>query len=625
MQQRDPKRPRHAQVTVHRVCNIHCVHCTTRESPERDTTQLADVVRSIEQAKGADVLSLSGGEPLLHPKILSLVAHAKKHGIRRVLLETNGLMLAQLSVVQKLKAAGLDGVQVNLPSLNPAIYGAITQREEALSWAIQGITQAKNQELSVGIRVVVLPENVSGLNGMMEELVRRWGNLNEVVFELPDLGLEPLGVRYPKLYVPYEQLGPALVEAATTLNRANIPHRFAPGLELSPCAVPDPGSAPALFVLREGMRREKKALTMAIEPCSECAAVQACAGFRRDHARMGAHHQTGGLKKRMLRVLRDQEEVTRKDDLIFVNVHDNNESRTVFLRTNYHCNQACEFCYIDRTLPNHDAEAILREIRRTISTSKLPVRMIFTGGEPTLNPHLKDFCLEASSLGAHVGLQTNAVRLADAAVLQPLLDAGLAEAFVSLHGASAAVGDTITEAPGTWAKTLVGVDKLLAGNVQVRLNFVMTHANAPELEEFAKLVLDRWQQRVDVTFSLAVPTGEASGKGLDVTPRMRELEAPLSRALRVLKTGRVSPTWSTVGAGCMTAPCTVGELELLDIPWNRPARIASDPQYIKTQECERCAIHHLCPGLREEYVEAYGTLEIRPFPKEVPLPTGRND
>jgi MoaA/NifB/PqqE/SkfB family radical SAM enzyme len=66
------------------------------------------------------------------------------------------------------------------------------------------------------------------------------------------------------------------------------------------------------------------------------------------------------------------------------------------------------------------------------------------------------------------------VQLAKPGAATRLAAAGLTDAFVSLHSGDAAVSDAITRAPGTHARTVMGVRALLEAGVPVILNAVMT-------------------------------------------------------------------------------------------------------------------------------------------------------
>src|SRR5439155_16755168 len=121
----------------------------------------------------------------------------------------------------------------------------------------------------------------------------------------------------------------------------------------------------------------------------------------------------------------------------------------VTVRVNFHCNQACEFCFVSTHLPPA-AEAAVRAAIESAARERAVV--VLSGGEPTLNPRLLDYVRLARRLGAAaVELQTNGTRLAHARLATALAEAGLDGAMVSLHGATAAISDAVTGAPGTFA------------------------------------------------------------------------------------------------------------------------------------------------------------------------------
>ena len=92
--------------------------------------------------------------------------------------------------------------------------------------------------------------------------------------------------------------------------------------------------------------------------------------------------------------------------------------------------------------------------------------------------------------GPHVvALQTNAVRLADAALTDALVAAGVGWVMVSLHADTAELSDALTESPGTFARTLLGLDQLHRhADVTLVINFVLMARNRDALRALAGLV-----------------------------------------------------------------------------------------------------------------------------------------
>jgi MoaA/NifB/PqqE/SkfB family radical SAM enzyme len=61
-------------------------------------------------------IALLGGEPLLHPEIDAVVAHANRHA--QVSLTTNGFLLSD-EIIEQLNRAGLSNLQVSIDTLSP--------------------------------------------------------------------------------------------------------------------------------------------------------------------------------------------------------------------------------------------------------------------------------------------------------------------------------------------------------------------------------------------------------------------------------------------------------------------------------------------------------------------------
>jgi hypothetical protein len=86
-------------ITQH--CNLCCPNCFAGSSPEQIggvpiATILANIDQRLERENGQlDVLMLSGGEPTLHPLLLPLLEQIMERNIIRILINSNGIEIAQ--------------------------------------------------------------------------------------------------------------------------------------------------------------------------------------------------------------------------------------------------------------------------------------------------------------------------------------------------------------------------------------------------------------------------------------------------------------------------------------------------------------------------------------------------
>lgn len=107
-----------AQVIVTRRCNLACTYCNEFDSISAPVQ--SDVLRrriDLLANLGTAVITFSGGEPLLHPEIDTLIAHARKRGAMATMI-TNGYLLTH-ELIQKLNRAGLDHLQISIDNIEP--------------------------------------------------------------------------------------------------------------------------------------------------------------------------------------------------------------------------------------------------------------------------------------------------------------------------------------------------------------------------------------------------------------------------------------------------------------------------------------------------------------------------
>jgi MoaA/NifB/PqqE/SkfB family radical SAM enzyme len=113
-----PRRPLLVQLVVTRRCNLACGYCHEYDavSPPVDAPLLE---RRIDHAGelGTLVLTLTGGEPLLHPQLDALVGRVAARGMVCTLI-SNGYALTR-EWVRRLNDAGLTALQMSVDNIEP--------------------------------------------------------------------------------------------------------------------------------------------------------------------------------------------------------------------------------------------------------------------------------------------------------------------------------------------------------------------------------------------------------------------------------------------------------------------------------------------------------------------------
>jgi len=144
-------------VTVSARCNARCMMCNVwkldKQAREKMGSELSfnEIAKVLTEAAEAGVSSifLSGGEPLMRPDIIDIVAFARSLNISAVLF-TNGLLLSE-EKAQQLIEAGLGGIAVSLDSPEPGLHDEIRGVKGLWQRAVDGLKHMQQVKLARGL------------------------------------------------------------------------------------------------------------------------------------------------------------------------------------------------------------------------------------------------------------------------------------------------------------------------------------------------------------------------------------------------------------------------------------------------------------------------------------------
>ena len=209
----------------------------------------------------------------------------------------------------------------------------------------------------------------------------------------------------------------------------------------------------------------------------------------------------------------------------------------VELSLHFSCNQKCQHCMIEGTMDRLQPESTDR-IEQVLAINAQQGRwkgLTLTGAEISLRRDLPQLARRARDSGfEHVRIQTHGMRLADPDYCAELVEAGIDEFFVSVTAADARTHDAITRVPGSFDKTLRGLENLDAyDQVSTISNTVVTSLSYAQLPQVVER-LGHLQRLVQMEFWNYWPMQERDDKDLiashlDVLPLLRAAIA-LARA-----------------------------------------------------------------------------------------------
>ncbi|XP_075837071.1 molybdenum cofactor biosynthesis protein 1 isoform X1 [Microtus pennsylvanicus] len=180
------------RISLTEKCNLRCRYCMPEEgvslTPKADllTTEEILTLARLFVKEGVDKIRLTGGEPLIRPDVVDIVAQLHRlEGLRTIGVTTNGINLARL--LPQLQQAGLNAVNISLDTLVPAKFEFIVRRK-GFHKVMEGIHRA----IELGYKPVKV--NCVVMRGLNEDELLDFVALTE--------GL-PLDVRFIE-YMPFD-------------------------------------------------------------------------------------------------------------------------------------------------------------------------------------------------------------------------------------------------------------------------------------------------------------------------------------------------------------------------------------------------------------------------------------
>ena len=152
---------RDMRVSLTDRCNLRCTYCMPHDFaawlPSKDLLSTDELIEIIEVAvsQGIDEIRLTGGEPMLRPDIVEIVARISSiKNAPKLSMTTNGLVLAKLA--KPLVDAGLRRINISLDTLDREVFKKMTHRDR-IEDVFAGIAAAKEAGLfPVKINTVLL-------------------------------------------------------------------------------------------------------------------------------------------------------------------------------------------------------------------------------------------------------------------------------------------------------------------------------------------------------------------------------------------------------------------------------------------------------------------------------------
>lgn len=202
------------RISLTHECNYACVYCVDNSIKSGDSknitpsilkplltsSDIISIVKRLHTNLNLNAIRLTGGEPLLHPRINTIISDIKEMGIANIGMTTNGHLLS--AKAQSLYDSGLESVNISLDALNPETFVSMSLHN-GLSTVLKAIDAALSASLKVKINTVV----VSGKNDQeIVPLLEYAINKNIIIRFLELMPMGPLHKNRKEMFFSKDQI-----------------------------------------------------------------------------------------------------------------------------------------------------------------------------------------------------------------------------------------------------------------------------------------------------------------------------------------------------------------------------------------------------------------------------------
>lgn len=151
------------RISLTDACNLRCIYCMPEKDVKFNNVEGALTNRELEKIinifgeLGTKKLRFTGGEPLLRKDLHCLIEVAKKSGVEKIAITTNGILLEEK--LDSLVKAGLSEANISLDTLDEKRFSDITRGGD-----LNKVLSAIDKSLSLGMKVKINVVIINGIN-----------------------------------------------------------------------------------------------------------------------------------------------------------------------------------------------------------------------------------------------------------------------------------------------------------------------------------------------------------------------------------------------------------------------------------------------------------------------------
>lgn len=312
------------------------------------------------------------------------------------------------------------------------------------------------------------------------------------------------------------------------------------------------------------------------------------------------------------------------------------------------CNNNCSFCMEEDREGRYVTNSATTDevVQKILAENRGCEEVCFTSGEPTVNPRLPQWVKWAKDAKVRrISMMTNGRTLSYEKYAKILIGAGMNRFYVSIHGHTKKLHESLTRTPDSYEQTVGGlemVNRFKRYGLELHTSTVVTRQNLPHLGEIYRFLRSKGVDQV--VFNVMQANGRADTHFDVLFPRYTEIaqaakafldeqgtrESPVqaffvdiplctTTALPDFNRGYVEAYvhYEPVATGAKligdeAAAARAGEDGVVGVTRGD----LDDAMRTKRPECGSCRYDGACEGVWVNYLKRYGWDELVPVPRD---------
>ena len=210
-------RLRVSEFAITNCCIARCSFCDIWKQTPKVFTKKEQALQTIDRLAdlGVSHLTLTGGEPLLHPNIIDFVSRATAKNMNNAVLVAAPALLMRNDAISRLEAAGCDIVSISYDSGDPVIMAKSRQIENIIADMGAALNAIKKTDLKTMASVLIWNDN--------------YDRIDEVCKGAQDMGFDIISLNYPTFSESHVY---TLGGEGVNMSRENVIHALEDAIEL---------------------------------------------------------------------------------------------------------------------------------------------------------------------------------------------------------------------------------------------------------------------------------------------------------------------------------------------------------------------------------------------------------